>query len=321
MSMRPASTNSGEFRLEWFAKESVMHLLHLTIAAIWFSAGSLLGGGYCSPADGAEPRDKAEAGAVATIEALGGSVRQISRSTNDREVEFHLSGRDLTDEGLEHIAQLGNVVLLNLRGTKITNAGLVHLKGLTKLRELHLEQTDVGDDGLVNLSGMTNLKYLNLYGTSVTDKGLQHLAGLNKLKCLYVWQTEVTDEGVAKLAQALPELEIVRGVDFSKLPAPPPVKQLVPVKWVAAGSEIPPKSNSGSNTEVIFENKSDQRVKVVWIGYDGKPRLYHELNPGETKRQNTYANNTWLITDESDKPLGHFLIGPDVARAVIPKQK
>ena len=36
------------------------------------------------------------------IRKLGGTVRQIAMNTDDLDVDFHLSGRDLTDEGLAH---------------------------------------------------------------------------------------------------------------------------------------------------------------------------------------------------------------------------
>ncbi|MFP6657467.1 MAG: hypothetical protein VB853_04745, partial [Pirellulales bacterium] len=90
---------------------------------------------------------------------------------------------------------------------------------------------------------------------------------------------------------------------------------------VVAGQEQPPSSKSGSDASVLFENKTNRRVKIVWVGYDGKLQVYGELKPGETRRQNSYSNNTWLITDENDKPLGHFIVRAAISRAIIPRVK
>ncbi|MEK6235798.1 MAG: c-type cytochrome, partial [Planctomycetales bacterium] len=95
-----------------------------------------------------------------------------------------------------------------------------------------------------------------------------------------------------------------------------------PLKWIATGGAKPPKSKSGgANTSVIFENKTKRRVKLFWVGYRGQLQLYGEIDPGKTRQQNTYAKSTWLITDENDKPLGHFIAETLVARAVIPNGK
>ena len=37
-----------------------------------------------------------------------------------------------------------------------------------------------------------------------------------------------------------------------------------------------------------------------------------------TRTQNTYSNNTWLITDQKDKRLGYFIATPQVSKAMIP---
>ena len=291
------------------------HLMNSRLVCIVF-ATSLVAGVHSLQAD--EPAGAADA-AAAAIKELGGSVRSMAINSKDLEVEFHLGGRELTDQGLLHLAALKDVVSLNLKATRITDAGLVHLKDLKKLRRLHLEQTVVGDEGILHLKGLANLEYLNLYGTKVTDKSLEHLTGLKKLDQLYLWQTDVTDEGVAQLAKALPKLTIVRGVDLSKLPPITPAKPPEPLKWIAAGNEPPPRSQSGSNTEVIFENQSGKRVKLVWVGYNGQLKQYAELDPGATRRQNTYSGNTWLITDEKDKHLGYFIV-ESFSKAVIPSK-
>lgn len=301
-----------------------MYRYSLTTAARrWILFGPLFIAGLASPAPSAEPSD-----VKAAIERLGGSVRPFGGDHEELEVEFHLRGRKLTDEGLASVAPLKNVVSLNLRSTKITSGGLVHLKGLAKLRRLHLERTEVGDEGIEHLLGLVDLEYLNLYATRITDKSLERLAGLRKLKRLYLWQTDVTDKGVARLEKALPELKIVRGVDLSKLPASFPSETEKPkptatLKWVAVSSreEAPARSQNGLNTQVFFENKSGRRVKLYWIAYGGELKLYAELALGGTRWQNTYSNNAWLITNANDKPLGYFLVKADESLAVIPSQK
>lgn len=152
----------------------------------------------------------AEKSAIARIEEIGGSVRPIAMNDDSQEVDFHLGGTSLDDEGLALIKDLREVVHLHLKDTAITDAGLAHLADMAPLRRLHLEKTGITDAGLVHLRGLGNLEYLNLYGTAVTDAGLEHLKSLDGLRKLYLWQTKVTDQGVADLQQALPQVTIVR---------------------------------------------------------------------------------------------------------------
>ncbi len=266
------------------------------------------------------------ADALAAIDELGGSARPLSSNPSDGwEVEFHLRGNDLNDAGLARVAALDNIVSLNLRDTKITGGGLAHLKGLSQLRSLHLERTAVDDAGVAHLAGLANLEYLNLYSTNITDESLTSLAGLANLRRLYVWQTGVTDDGVARLEKQIPKLKISRGVDLSKLPTytdeteePKPTTAL---KWIATSDRADaPKSVQGVNTQVFFENASKKRVKLYWISYGNELTLYAQLEPGGTRQQNSYSRNTWLIADENDKPLGYFVVGTEVAKAVIPSQ-
>ncbi len=109
------------------------------------------------------------------------------------------------------------------------------------------------------------------------------------------------------------KFEVRRSLPMKKIE----IKDLL--KWVVAGQEQPPSSKAGSDASVLFENKTNRRVKIVWVGYDGKLQVYGELKPGETRRQNSYSNNTWLITDENDKPLGHFIVRAAISRAIIPQ--
>ena len=159
-----------------------------------------------------------EAEAIAAIEKIGGTVRQIAQDSEDKEAAFHLSGKELTDEGLVHLKEIENLIWLNLANTKITDAGLKHLSGLTGLTKLHLEKTQVGDAGLAHLKGLDKLEYLNLYGTQVSDAGLDHLKALSSLKKLYLWQSKVTKEAGKSLDEALANTDVNIGAE---LKAPP----------------------------------------------------------------------------------------------------
>ena len=257
---------------------------------------------------------------ISQIRKVGGTVRVVE---NGWEVEFHLSGRSLTDDQLVHVAQLQDVTSLNLKRTQITSAGLVHLKGMTSLQLLHLELTAVGDQGMEYLAGLKNLKYLNLYGTKVTDQSLVKLAGLKNLRRLYVWQTGVTEKGVLQFKRQLPNLQVKRGVDLDKIAAdfPPDKPATLPTKSLkfieTTNSADAPRSTGGDNIEVIFQNKSQRVIKIVWVGYDGKLKTYGELAPGAMRVQNSYANNCWLITTKADEAIGYFICGPARAVAVI----
>ena len=261
--------------------------------------------------------------AIDSIKKNGGLVLPSPGRENQWDIQFQLRGRDLTDDGLADVARLGNVVELNLRDTKITSAGLVHLKGLAKLTRLHLERTNVGDEGIANLTKSTTLEYLNLYGTKITDKSLDHLAGLKNLRQLYVWQTDVTDAGIAKFKKALPAVSVVKGIDLSTIipvakEEPKPENDL---KWLPeGGDEKPPaKSVTGEFIFVRFINERDKPVKLFWIDYGGKPKLYGVIEPGDQRRQSTYEGAVWMLADERDKPLGYFVTGREFARAIIPK--
>ena len=262
--------------------------------------------------------------ALAAIRTLGGKV---TRARSGLEVEFQLTGRELRDPDLVHLAELRNLVSLNLKGTRVTSAGLVHLKGLKALQVLHLERTAIDDRQMGQLAQLQQLKYLNLYGTKVTDKALVQLRQLKNLKRLYVWQTGVTAGGAARLMRALPQLKVVRGLDLTKLVAlfPEPEAEREPTRQLAFRSTQlaaeAPRSRGGENIEVFFRNRSGVAIKIFWVGYDGKLKQYGELAPGGQRRQNTYENNTWLITDRQDRPLGYFVCGAQRALAVIPLQK
>jgi hypothetical protein len=187
-----------------------------------FAISTMLGAlclGFAFAAEKVPPTE-AQKAAIALIKKSGGQVMELAQNDSRLDVAFHLADGKITDEQLAPLKELTQLAQLNVRGREITNAGLVYLKDLKGLIRLHLEKTKITDEGLEQLKGLENLEYLNLYGTEVTDAGLKHLEGLKKLKRIYLWQTKVTDAGVAALKAAIPEIQIVRGVEPPKVEEP-----------------------------------------------------------------------------------------------------
>jgi Leucine-rich repeat (LRR) protein len=115
-----------------------------------------------------------------------------------------------TPEDLAPLADLSELVWIDLQDSNVTDDALVRLASLPNLERLRLDETQITDAGLLHLAGLPKLHTLNLSSTKITDAGLAHLARLPNLKELYIQKTQVTPAGTAKLQQALPEADIVR---------------------------------------------------------------------------------------------------------------
>ena len=237
--------------------------------------------------------------AIEAIEKVGGTVRTIAKDTEDKEAAFHLSGTDVTDEGLVPLGEIENLVWLNLRGTKITDAGLAHLAKATSLTRLHLEKTEITDAGLAHLAGLENLEYLNLYGTKVTDAGLEHLAGLKKLKRLYLWQTGVTKEGAEALIAKLPEIQINRGADAEP---GPPTKALAMGRYVKVRLEGEKRILSLAEVQII-ETASGKELQTS--GTPSQSSNYTDTEAGRANDGNvegTFEKGSVSHTAEESNP-------------------
>ncbi len=104
----------------------------------------------------------------------------------------------------------GEVVMVNLISTPITDAGLAHLTEFGQLKELYLDGTGITDAGLLHLKAVGALEWLSLSSTRMTDAGLEHLQSLRKLVHLEIEHTDITDAGVSRFQEALPKCKIVR---------------------------------------------------------------------------------------------------------------
>jgi mono/diheme cytochrome c family protein len=156
---------------------------------------------------------EAEKAAVKALQERGVLVLKLAQNTNWLRVDFSLQPRELSDKDLALLADIRNLVELDLGGAKFPESALEVLSRCKNLVRLHLEKSTVTDQSLQYLAELPYLRYLNLYGTAITDQGLTHLHRLKNLRRLYVWQTKVTPEGIRELKEAVPELEVVTGIE------------------------------------------------------------------------------------------------------------
>jgi mono/diheme cytochrome c family protein/uncharacterized membrane protein len=151
--------------------------------------------------------------ALEAVRKTGLLVIPLSKEQNQLEVSA-VNAKNFTDADAATLPALSEqLVWLKLSNTQIGDATLTQIAKLRNLHKLHLEQTNITDAGLKNLKGLQNLAYLNLYGTAISDAGLAELTGLKNLRTIYLWQTKVTSTGLATLKKAMPQVEIIGGLD------------------------------------------------------------------------------------------------------------
>ena len=113
-------------------------------------------------------------------------------------------------QGLEFLADLPRLALLDLTGTGLRNGELEHVMRIPKLCVLYLaECQEIDDVGIAHLAGASGLGGLWLSGCGrVTDGSIQHLARLTALKELKLDGTQVSPTGIAELRKKLPNCRV-----------------------------------------------------------------------------------------------------------------
>jgi len=211
------------------------------------------------------------------------------------------------------------VNLVSLFPTLTELAGLPHksdndgpgLLPLLKNPQADWDQTSVtylGDAGSYGMSteDWRYIHYSNgdeeLYD-SVTDR--------------YEWTNlAAKPEHLAKLK----EMRAIAPKTFAAKVAPKD-ESLPKLAWRPAKKSAAPASKPDGNPfDVVFINRSKSTAILHWMAPSGKPKPYGGIEPGKRKRQQTRPGAVWLVTDESDKPLGYFTVGDRAARAEIPRR-
>ncbi len=70
-------------------------------------------------------------------------------------------------------------------------------------------------------------------------------------------------------------------------------------------------------TTITFKNALQRTVRVLWIDTNGKPSLYGEIRPGETREQPTYAGHVWICDFAANDLAGAFVASGAPGVAVI----
>jgi dipeptidyl aminopeptidase/acylaminoacyl peptidase len=62
----------------------------------------------------------------------------------------------------------------------------------------------------------------------------------------------------------------------------------------------------GGATTLVFDNRSDRAVQLVWIDLRGRDKSYGELEPGARKELSTFAGHLWRADFAAGEPAGVF---------------
>ncbi len=83
------------------------------------------------------------------------------------------------------------------------------------------------------------------------------------------------------------------------------------------GRKVRPSRRTGPETEIRFSNQLEKAVRVYWVDTEGERRHYHDLAPGATRAQHTFAGHVWIVTTMDGQTLGVFEASEDASEAVV----
>ena len=124
-------------------------------------------------------------------------------------VRLKAGGPDVTNAGLEKIAGLKNLKVLDLDQAKVDDDGMKHLVALP-LVDINLKLTDVRDDGVGHLAKIQTLKQLKLVKTKVTNAGIAHVKNMPNLEGLDLQDVNTVDNACLSDIKGLKKLKFLR---------------------------------------------------------------------------------------------------------------
>lgn len=86
-----------------------------------------------------------------------------------------------------------------------------------------------------------------------------------------------------------------------------------------SGGTAPASKTTGNPFAVSFTNRRSDTVELFWMNPKGNPQSYGIIESGKSKGQQARSGAVWKIVDaETNQELGHFRIGTQKAKAIIP---
>lgn len=111
---------------------------------------------------------------------------------------LELSAQGITGLGFQRLESLDSLRRLKVWGY-VSDDGLEAIARLNRLKMLEFGGHQVTDEGLASLAALEHLESLSFHGTSVTDDGLEHLKALRKLKSLDIHSFSISEAAVNQL--------------------------------------------------------------------------------------------------------------------------
>ena len=116
-------------------------------------------------------------------------------------VSLDLANTSMKGPGLKVLGTLKNLERLNLTLTPITDPYLENLRGLSKLRVLSLASAKCTGEGFGFLGNLRQLENANFHFTPVNDAGLAGISAVTSIERLEIVHVHFTDAGAVHLAK------------------------------------------------------------------------------------------------------------------------
>ena len=136
---------------------------------------------------------------ISELEKLGFDATPIAEDINYLDIDFYRLGEEHISD--QHLAALvkakDHIAWLNLGSSGLQNAQLATVAQLPNLLKLDISKNELSDDGIIALAPLSQLQSLNLHDTDITDGALPALDQLPALQQAFLWSTAVTSEASA----------------------------------------------------------------------------------------------------------------------------
>lgn len=147
-------------------------------------------------------------GTIATLRENQADVLIKTTSAGDAQLWVDLGLVEEVGPAMRLVAQLPNVVRLNLQEAKLSSSDIEQLSKLRDLRWLDLSNSTVQDADFEFIEAMPKLEFLLLANTAIGNAAVPRLCKLARLQKLDLSGTRVTSESLDQLTTLRGLLEL-----------------------------------------------------------------------------------------------------------------